>query len=82
MKTPARGWPHSPPSGTATCREGTGWMRKIMDRLVTGDAEIKEIDMLEELSYQIEGHTICALGDAAAWPIQGLRFFLETRVSF
>ena len=45
------------------CREGTGWMRKIMDRLVTGDAEIKEIDMLEELSYQIEGHTICALGD-------------------
>ena len=39
-------------------------------RLVTGDAEIKEIDMLEELSYQIEGHTICALGDAAAWPVQ------------
>ena len=38
----------------------------------TGDAEIKEIDMLEELSYQIEGHTICALGDAAAWPVQGL----------
>jgi len=54
------------------CREGTGWMRKIMDRLVTGEAEIKEIDMLEELSYQIEGHTICALGDAAAWPVQGL----------
>ena len=37
---------------------------------MTGDAEIKEIDMLEELSYQIEGHTICALGDAAAWPVQ------------
>ena len=54
------------------CREGTGWMRKIMDRLVTGEAEVKEIDMLEELSYQIEGHTICALGDAAAWPVQGL----------
>ena len=47
-------------------------MRKIMDRLVTGEAEVKEIDMLEELSYQIEGHTICALGDAAAWPVQGL----------
>merc|ERR1719215_1927430 len=47
-------------------------MRKIMDRLVTGDAEIKEIDKVEELSYQIEGHTICALGDAAAWPVQGL----------
>merc|ERR1712014_538118 len=66
------------------CREGTGWMRKIMDRLVTGDAEIKEIDMLEELSYQIEGHTICALGDAAAWPVQGLirsfRHEIEDRI--
>lgn len=54
------------------CREGTGWMYRIMERLVRGDAEISEIDELLELSYQIEGHTICALGDAAAWPIQGL----------
>ena len=43
-----------------------------MERLVTGDAEINEIDSLLEVTKQIEGHTICALGDAAAWPIQGL----------
>ncbi|MEO1330641.1 MAG: NADH-quinone oxidoreductase subunit NuoF [Pseudomonadota bacterium] len=54
------------------CREGTGWMMRVMDRLVTGDAEIEEIDMLHEVTKQVEGHTICALGDAAAWPIQGL----------
>jgi NADH-quinone oxidoreductase subunit F len=54
------------------CREGTGWMYRVMSRLVTGDAEIAEIDALEEVTRQVEGHTICALGDAAAWPIQGL----------
>ncbi|MBM3556329.1 MAG: NADH-quinone oxidoreductase subunit NuoF, partial [Alphaproteobacteria bacterium] len=54
------------------CREGTGWMWRVMERLVKGDAEIAEIDRLIEVSKQIEGHTICALGDAAAWPIQGL----------
>ncbi len=54
------------------CREGTGWMWRVMERLVTGDAEIEEIDLLEQVSRQIEGHTICALGDAAAWPVQGL----------
>ncbi len=54
------------------CREGTGWMYRVMKRLVSGEATPDEIDMLEEVTYQIEGHTICALGDAAAWPIQGL----------
>lgn len=54
------------------CREGTGWMMRIMDRMIDGRAEIKEIDQLYNLSKQIEGHTICALGDAAAWPVQGL----------
>ena len=54
------------------CREGTGWMWRMMNKLVSGDAEPKDIDMLLEVSKQIEGHTICALGDAAAWPIQGL----------
>jgi len=54
------------------CREGTGWMWRVMQRLVSGDAEIEEIDMLINISKRIEGHTICALGDAAAWPIQGL----------
>ena len=54
------------------CREGTGWMMRVMDRMVEGRAEKREIDMLFEVTKQVEGHTICALGDAAAWPIQGL----------
>jgi NADH dehydrogenase (ubiquinone) flavoprotein 1 len=54
------------------CREGTGWMVDMLERMKEGNADFAEIDMLEELSYQIEGHTICALGDAAAWPVQGL----------
>jgi NADH:ubiquinone oxidoreductase subunit F (NADH-binding) len=54
------------------CREGTTWLLNIMNRMNKGDAEIPEIMMLDELSRQIEGHTICALGDAAAWPVQGL----------
>ena len=66
------------------CREGTGWMWRVMERLRTGDAAIEEIDMLHEVTKQVEGHTICALGDAAAWPIQGLiRHFrpeLERRI--
>jgi NADH-quinone oxidoreductase subunit F len=67
------------------CREGTGWMWRMMERLRTGDAAIEEIDMLQEVTKQVEGHTICALGDAAAWPIQGLiRHFrpeLERRIN-
>jgi NADH-quinone oxidoreductase subunit F len=54
------------------CREGTGWMYRVMKRMVKGQAEPEEIEMLLDVSYQVEGHTICALGDAAAWPIQGL----------
>jgi NADH-quinone oxidoreductase subunit F len=54
------------------CREGTGWVWRIMKRMVTGDAEPEEIDELFDITKQIEGHTICALGDAAAWPVQGL----------
>jgi len=67
------------------CREGTGWMWRMMKRLEVGDAEVAEIDMLQEVTKQVEGHTICALGDAAAWPIQGLiRHFrpeLERRIA-
>ena len=66
------------------CREGTGWMWRVLTRMVEGRAEKREIDMLLDVSKQIEGHTICALGDAAAWPIQGLiRHFrpeLERRI--
>ena len=54
------------------CREGAGWMMRVMERLVDGSAAVEEIDMLLDVSKQVEGHTICALGDAAAWPIQGL----------
>ena len=66
------------------CREGTGWMWRVMERMVEGRAQKKEIDMLMDVSKQIEGHTICALGDAAAWPIQGLithfRPVIEARI--
>ncbi len=67
------------------CREGCGWMWRVMERMVTGDAEPAEIDALLDVTYEVEGHTICALGDAAAWPIQGLiRHFrpeLERRIA-
>jgi NADH-quinone oxidoreductase subunit F len=54
------------------CREGTGWMYRMMMRMVKGNAKIEEIDMLLDITKEIEGHTICAHGDAAGWPIQGL----------
>ena len=54
------------------CREGTGWLMRMMNRIADNKASISELDLLEEVTHQIEGHTICALGDAAAWPIQGL----------
>ncbi|KXN67760.1 NDUFV1/51kDa subunit of putative NADH:ubiquinone oxidoreductase [Conidiobolus coronatus NRRL 28638] len=54
------------------CREGTTWLDKMMRRFETGNAHADEIDQIIELTKQIEGHTICALGDAAAWPVQGL----------
>ncbi len=66
------------------CREGTGWMERVLNRMARGEAEKSEIDMLMEVSRQIEGHTICALGDAAAWPVQGLithfRHVIEERI--
>jgi NADH-quinone oxidoreductase subunit F len=54
------------------CREGTGWMWRMMEKFARGEGSSTDIDLLEEVTHQIEGHTICALGDAAAWPIQGL----------
>ena len=54
------------------CREGTGWIMRVMNRLENNECSFEEVQMLEEVTHQIEGHTICALGDAAAWPIQGL----------
>jgi NADH-quinone oxidoreductase subunit F len=54
------------------CREGTGWLYRVMQRMVKGDATVDEIDMLLDVGSEIEGHTICAHGDASVWPIQGL----------
>ena len=66
------------------CREGTGWMWRVLERMARGEAHKREIDMLLEVTYQVEGHTICALGDAAAWPVQGLirhfRHEIERRI--
>jgi NADH-quinone oxidoreductase subunit F len=66
------------------CREGTGWIWRMMVRMVKGDATVEEIDMLQDVTKQVEGHTICAHGDASAWPVQGLiRHFrpeLEKRI--
>ena len=67
------------------CREGAPWLFEMMERMRVGDAKLEEIDMLQEITKQIEGHTICALGDAAAWPVQGLiRHFrpeIEARIN-
>ncbi len=67
------------------CREGTGWLWRMLLRIAAGEGTLRDIDLLEEVTYQIEGHTICALGDAAAWPVQGLiRHFrpeLEKRIT-
>jgi NADH-quinone oxidoreductase subunit F len=66
------------------CREGAGWMWRVLERMAKGQAEKREIDVLFDVSKQVEGHTICALGDAAAWPVQGLirhfRPVIEARI--
>jgi NADH-quinone oxidoreductase subunit F len=66
------------------CREGTGWMWRVLLRMAEGRAQKREIDMLLDVTTRVEGHTICALGDAAAWPIQGLiahfRHEIEERI--
>src|SRR3954449_12061827 len=54
------------------CREGCGWVWRVMERMVVGNASVAEIDMLEDVTREIEGHTICALADGAMWPVQGL----------
>ncbi len=68
------------------CREGTGWILKIMRKLCNGKASIQDIDKLEDICSQVENHTICALGDAAAWPVQALirhyRNDIEKRIAF
>ena len=53
------------------CREGTGWMHRVLERIVAGKGRAEDIELLESAAGQIEGHTICAFGEAAAWPVQG-----------
>lgn len=66
------------------CREGVGWMWRVLTRMAEGRAQKREIDMLFDVTKQIEGHTICAFGDGAAWPVQGLlrhfRHEIERRI--
>ena len=80
----ARFYAHESCGQCTPCREGTGWMSRMMKRMAVGNATVEEIDLLEEVTRQVEGHTICALGDAAAWPIQGLirnfRPLIEQRI--
>jgi NADH-quinone oxidoreductase subunit F len=58
------------------CREGTGWMYRMLSRIVDGQATLDDVHLLKAAAGQIEGHTICAFGEAAAWPVQGfLRHF-------
>jgi NADH-quinone oxidoreductase subunit F len=67
------------------CREGTGWMWRVLERMARGESSTDEIDKLLDVAGQVEGHTICALGDAAAWPVQGLirhfRHEIEDRIN-
>lgn len=67
------------------CREGTGWLEKILNRLVRGDGSVKDLDLLISVANNIEGNTICALGEAAAWPVKYMvmrfRDYFEQRVS-
>jgi len=66
------------------CREGCGWMWRVLQRMERGEADKREIDLLWDVTTRVEGHTICALGDAAAWPVQGLirhfRSEIEARI--
>jgi NADH-quinone oxidoreductase subunit F len=66
------------------CREGTGWMWRVLERMARGEARRSEIDLLFDVTKQVEGHAICALGDAATWPVQGLirhfRHEIERRI--
>ena len=67
------------------CREGTSWLWEMMEKMANGEARVDEIDTLLGLTKRIEGHCICALGDAAAWPVQGLirhfRGYMEDRLN-
>jgi len=86
MSRIARFYKHESCGQCTPCREGTGWMWRMLERISRGDAELEEIDMLMDVTKQIEGHTICAFGEGSAWPVQGLlrnfRTEIENRIKF
>ena len=68
----ARFYKHESCGQCTPCREGSGWMWRILDRATKGETTLSDIDLLEDVTKQIEGHTICAFGEGSAWPVQGL----------
>jgi NADH-quinone oxidoreductase subunit F len=68
----ARFYKHESCGQCTPCREGSGWMWRMLERIAKGDAEVHELDMLMDVTKQIEGHTICAFGEGSSWPVQGL----------
>tara|TARA_B100000767_G_scaffold247994_1_gene248559 strand:+ start:322 stop:744 length:423 start_codon:yes stop_codon:yes gene_type:complete len=68
----ARFYKHESCGQCTPCREGSGWMWRILDRAAKGDTTHSDIDLLSDVTKQIEGHTICAFGEGSAWPVQGL----------
>ena len=68
----ARFYKHESCGQCTPCREGSGWMWRILERMSKGEASREEVEMLSEVTNQIEGHTICAFGEGSAWPVQGL----------
>lgn len=74
----ARFYAHESCGQCSPCREGTGWMEKVLHRLEYGHGHMRDIDLLAEINKKIEGNTICPLGDAAAWPVAAaIRHFRE-----
>jgi NADH-quinone oxidoreductase subunit F len=68
----ARFYKHESCGQCTPCREGSGWMWRMLERMAKGEASKDEVDMLSDVTKQIEGHTICAFGEGSSWPIQGL----------
>ena len=68
----ARFYKHESCGQCTPCREGSGWMWRMLERMAKGEASREEVDMLMDVTKQIEGHTICAFGEGSAWPVQGL----------
>ena len=68
----ARFYKHESCGQCTPCREGSGWMWRILNRATKGETALSDIDLLDDVTKQIEGHTICAFGEGSAWPVQGL----------